>query len=104
MTKARPDHLLYECQGCWKRKPVTYLKPFRGLGLYCWRCRNKIEAIAETVCDEPKKRYYKDILPGEPPVEQAPRAPRLVKWWDSKSGEWRWVAKRSKPELKIVSR
>ena len=28
------------------------------------------------------------------------RAKGTVKWWDEKAGEWRWVSKRSKPELK----
>lgn len=100
MAKERPEYLLAECQGCWKRKPTAYLRPFFNKGLYCWKCRETIEEIAETVNQEPKKRYYSGVLPGEPPKEEAPRAPRLVKWWDAQNREWRWVAKRSKPALK----
>ncbi len=100
MAKERPDYLLAECQGCWKRKPVSYMRPLFSRGLYCWKCRERIEGIAASANREPKKRYYPGLLPGEPPKEEAPRATNLVKWWDAKRCEWRWVAKRSKPELK----
>lgn len=104
MTKARPDYLLAECQGCWKRRPLTYMRPLFSLGLYCWRCRLKIEDLAATANREPKKRYYPGLLPGEPPKEVPKHAPHLVRWWDSKNQEYRWVAKRSKPELKPSGR
>jgi hypothetical protein len=55
--------------------------------------------MAASANREPAKKPTAGILPGEPPIEQAPHAPGLVKWWDAKHREWRWVAKRSKPRL-----
>jgi hypothetical protein len=77
-----------------------------GSGQYCRPCRKAeekrramVNALAASVSREPKKQYYHGLLPGEPPKEVQPHAPGLVKWWDAKHGEWRWVAKRSKPRL-----
>jgi hypothetical protein len=100
MTASRKDCFIKECLGCHKRQPVSFMRQFHSQGLFCWRCRKSLEHIASTTALEPKKPPTYGILPGEPPKASDPKPKDTVRWWDAKHREWRWVAKRSKPELK----
>ncbi len=90
------DIYVRNCHSCNKRYPVRYMIAVLGT-LYCEPCGAEVTRLARTQSHEPRRQVLKVATP-QP--EERPKG--AVKWWDAKHGEWRWVAKRSKPVLKRV--
>ncbi len=63
---------------------------------YCGRC---MRFFAMSVVPDAKP-IPDSVREKSAPKERKPRG--CIKWWDAKAREWRWVSKRSKPELKPV--
>lgn len=81
----------FRCRLCQEEKPLTGSGMVAGIRVcaHCWRF---IQAGKDENARPPDQRGAK---------EERTKQPRgTVKWWDAKAREWRWVSKRSKPELK----
>ncbi len=90
------DIYVQNCHQCNKRASVASMVPIRGKR-YCEACATRLAELArlaETQCTELRMGTIRCK-----PAEAGKRPRGMVKWWDEKAQEWRWVSKRSKPEL-----
>jgi len=87
------DIYLQNCHQCRKRTPVASMVPILGKR-YCEGCGLELARLVKTQGQEPRT----GVIHCQPAkAEKRPRG--VVKWWDEKRREWRWVSKRSKPKL-----
>lgn len=88
------DIYVQNCVQCGKRFPVASMIPILGKR-YCEGCGAELAKLAAT--------QHRELRTGtiRCKAEEVPKRPRgTVRRWDAKAREWRWVSKRSKPELK----
>ncbi len=87
------DVYLRCCLGCSLRKPVRYMERIAEKYPYCPECARIIHGIFKSADQEPRKR--KGAV-----IDEAAKPKNVIKWWDAKAREWRWVSKKSKPKLR----
>ncbi len=88
------DIYVQNCTHCGKRVPVASMVPILGMRR-CEECGLELARLIRTQSRELRTGTLR-CLP-----EQAEKRPRgMVRWWDSKAGEWRWVSRKSKPVLR----
>lgn len=81
----------FRCRFCLEEKPLKGSAMLEG-NRYCVRCL-RFFGVSKNENARPLMAMQKPE-----PVER--RARGTVKWWDAKRGEWRWVSRKSKPQLK----
>ena len=80
----------FRCRFCLEEKPLEGSAMEAG-NRYCGRCYRFFQVSKNEDARPPLTRYKAE------PKTRKPRG--VVKWWDEKNREWRWVSKRSKPKL-----
>lgn len=83
----------FRCRFCLEEKPL------KGSGMesgdrYCARCMRFFNVSKNPDARPPLAHVANEL--------KVRRPKNVVRWWDEKRREWRWVSKRSKPPLKPI--
>lgn len=90
------DIYVQNCCQCKKRTPVASMIPVLGKR-YCEGCGAELAKLVATQ----HRELRTGTLHCQPAkAEKQPRG--MVRWWNSKAGEWQWVSKRSRPALQPI--